>query len=223
MDQTDIITSVPAAEPTVDIARPEFTYPELFHGVQLSMSMFSWLREHLPRERTDQKPLTGVGVAIYMPGADIWRNPWMTFAFDAEFNWVDPMSFTGANEEQMLYVLNAMRKMKFTMRTGLPSSAALVTHRHLRESGDFCYDGAVIERGIPVSISGYTKEVDAEQSIRVAEQLADFMGEVIDDIELQSSSHFWRQSQDKERLLAMIRSGAAPIDLGFPQYKFPML
>jgi hypothetical protein len=216
MDQTDIITSVPAAEPTADIARPEFTYPELFHGVQLSTSMFGWLREHLPRERTDQKPLTGVGVAIYKPGANHWRDPWMTFAFDAEFNWVDPMSFTGANEEQMLYVLNAMRKMKFTMRTGLPSSAALVTHRHLRESGDFCYDGAIIHNDIPVSISGYTKEMDAEQSLRVAAQLAAFMGEVIDDIELRSSSQFWRTSQSKEDLLEMFRSGVAPLRIGLP-------
>lgn len=223
MDQTDIITGVPAAEPTADIARPEFTYPELFHGVQLSTSMFSWLREHLPRERTDQKPLLGVGVAIYLPGADIWRNPWMTFAFDAEFNWVDPMSFTGANEEQMLYVLNAMRKMKFTMRTGLPSSAALVTHRHLRETGDFCYDGAVIHNDIPVSISGYTKEMDAEQSIRVADQLAYLMGEVNDDFELRSSTHFWGASQTKEEILEMLRSGVTPLRIGMPEYQTPHL
>lgn len=223
MDQTDIITSVPAAEPTADIARPEFTYPQPFHGVQLSTHMFSWLREHLPRERTDQKPLMGVGVAIYKPGASNWRDPWMTFAFDAEFNWVDPMSFTGANAEQMLYVVNAMRKMQYTMRTGLPSSAALVTHRHLREAGDFCYDGAIIHNDIPVSISGYTKEMDAEQSLRVAERLANMMGEVVDDIELRSSSHFWGTSQSKEEILEMLRSGVAPINIGLPQYTTPHL
>lgn len=221
MDQTNIITDVPAAEPTADIARPEFTYPEPFQGVQLSQSMFAWMREHLPRERADRAPLVGVGVAIYLPGADIWRNPWMTFAFDAEFNWVDPTNFTGSNEEQMLYVLNAMRKMKFTMRTGLPSSAALSTHRHLREPGDFCYDGAIIERGIPVSISGYTKEVDAEQSLRVADQLIYFMGKVVDRAEMRSPSHFWGQGQTKEEIREMLRSGVSPLRVGMPQYATP--
>jgi len=203
---------------------PEFAYPDTYHGVELSQRVFSWLRNNLPRERTDGKPLLGVGVAIYRPEDRDWRQPWMVFAFDSHMNCLDATRFTGENAEQLLYVENAKRKAKFTMRTALPSSAAFETHRHLRELGDFCYDGCVIiddvlGQGVVISISGYTKEIDAEAATDAGTHLTGEMQSVID--ELESDSHYWAWGPTKEQLLEQISSGVSPLMIGMAEYKTP--
>lgn len=202
-------TDIPRGEGTTG-NMPEYVYPDKYYGAELSQRVFSWLRNNLPKSRVDGKPFQGVSVCIYRPSDRDWHQPWMLFAFDGELNSVDATRFTGGNAEQLLYVLNAMRKAKFTLRTGLPSSAALETHRHLREPGDFCYDGCVIiddvlGQGIVVSISGYTKEIDAEAATDAGTYLTSEMQAVID--ELDSVSHYWAEGPTKELLLEMISSG----------------
>ncbi len=189
---------------------PDFDYPDKFCGVDLNMRFFAWLRANLPRERTDGKPLQGVGVCVWRPEDRDWCEPWMYYALDANMEYVSPSTFTGNNAEQMLCVENAMRKGKFTLRLGLPSSAAVETHRHLRQIGDFCYDGCVIigdvlGHGPVVSISGYTKEQDAEQAQKAGEYLTDEMQTAIDSFD--SDSHYWAEGLTKEQLLEKIRAG----------------
>lgn len=202
---------------------PEFVYPDKYYGVELSQRVFSWLRSNLPSQRSDGKPLLGVGVAIYRPDDRDWREPWMVFAFDANFNWLDPVQFTGDNAEQMLYVENAKRKAKFTLRTGLPSSAAFETHRHLREPGDFIYDGCVIigdvlGQGVVVSISGYTKEIDAEAATDAGTYLTDEMQAVIDELDSEAAhsvgqlAHYWQLGPHKGGALKLIRRRQPIID-----------
>lgn len=150
---------------------PTSTNAGMYFGHDLQAALLTWWREELvPEVRASrmEQNFDLAAVVLEQTGFHTWTDPLADVLHHLTLGDPEDDRYAGGGG---LY-RNIAGKLRFALRTGMPSSYAREC-LHLLLSGDFPYKGAVNHRGFWVAVSGLSEDEDEQVGVRLADKLVD--------------------------------------------------